>query len=679
LLLENRCLPRPGRWRPAPSVSHPGSTLPSVHEFEIPFALIECGSCDEERPALGSCPHCAAASTEPDPHVAERIKAVEQAREIVQSTDIEPTNMSIESVWATFDGWIDQLFESIGEIANDPSDQVGLTGLANVNLKLAAMKGGLEGVPRLRPTTAIWRAIDRIVESLTQVAKSYAGALVAATPEEAETQAASAQSALDAAAGFAGRASTLANRLQIVEDAGSLPAGLATLAAEAFADVEAQDLIDFDSTGRWLYQRITSRDDCPTGLGVGLNLIWAHAEAGLDPDRFLDAATLTFRILDSGTATITGLIKNTNWRSAFEDASLEMYDAAQELESGLTGAQGSERLEVRAAIRMGALLVERVAQVFLATLMCIEGRRDWRSVESKDVNALLTMTRKAGYCDLLFGIDAALRDADAHGEFCLEDDSVSFTSKRAEYARLDNDELVDHVLGAVESCLAIHTAIVCLMAIHGVPVEDIDTTVLQMTTDQRLTLTMGLSGLTNVHVVTFERPGVVTLRAESGYEVQKPLTILATLHPHFPTGTREVILEIREPSLTFSTVGPVDLLDAWQAEENPFEKEARMIEMLRTFKVNGRPVASKEQTRKWAAVKAAEAVSSDGAVERFRSLEILSRRVRDSKMERCMASLVRLQSSRDDGTPVTHRDRRAPDLIVQWMSQELSTPNQDPH
>jgi len=628
---------------------------------------------------LGSCPQCGAASTEPDPYVTERIEAVEQAQEMAQSTRDQPADVGIESVWAILDVWIDQLFESLGDIAEDPSDRAGREGLANARMTLATLEDALDALPRLRPVVAVWRMIDQIVESLTEVAECYAGALVAATPEEAETQAASAQLALDSAAGFAGRASTLADRLQIVEDAGSLPSKIAALAVEAFADVEAQDLIDFDSTGRWLYQRITSRDDCPTGLGVGLNLIWAHAEAGLDPDRFLDAATLAFRILDSGTATATGLINNTGWRSAFEEASREMYDAAQELESGLTGAQGSERLEVRAAIRMGALLIERVAQVFLATLMCAEGRRDWRNVESKDINSLLTMTRNAGYGDLLFGIDAALRDADAHGEFCLEDDSVSFTSKRAEYARLDNDELVDHVLGAVESCLAIHTAIVCLMAIHGVPVEDIDTTLLQMTTGQRLILTMGLSGLANVHIVTFEHPGVVTLRAESGYEVHKPLTILATLHPHLPTGTREVILEIREPSLTFSTVGPVDLLNAWQAEEDPFEKEARMIEMLRTFKVNGRPVASKEYTRKWAAMKAAEAVSSDGAVDRFRSLEDFSRRVRDSKMERCMASLVRLQTSRDEGRPANDRDRRAPDRIVRWMNQELSEPNQDPH
>ena len=355
-----------------------------------------------------------------------------------------------------------------------------------------------------------------------------------------------------------------------------------------------------------------------------------------------------------------------------------MFDSALELDHSLSGAAGVERLEFRAAIRLGAVLVERVAQVFLATLMTVHMRRDWRSMANRDVNALRQTAADAGYGSLLLGIDLALRDADAHGDYRLTEGGVEFTSDRAEYTELTEDELVDRVLAASESCLAIHTGIVCVLATRGVPVEELDQDLLEMTDEQQLALAMGINGI-SVERIEIQEGETVVIDGTSAVRIHKPLTLAASIHPHLPEDAHDLLVRVQDPELTVTVEGPVAMLDEWQAAQEGIEKEARMVELLYSYKVNGRRIATRQKLRKWAAIKALEAASTDDATSSVTALHELSGRIEDAKLEKHMRSMLRLIEARKGRGTATDRDRRTLGELARWASLNIQGPSQDPH
>lgn len=648
-----------------------------MHEFSIPFTVTECSDCEAERPVAGTCPSCGSVSEDVDPSVEPRAEAVMLVESIVSGgcSGAEVPDR-LDDAWTFLSDWIGAFFSSLQALVEEPSEEARAAALGERIAEIKVLREQLDSTPRLRPETAVSRVLIQIIGALERVSASYLRVLAAATPEEAQRESDLAQEALDEAGVLAARVSTLIQRRERFVGE-RVPDVLAGLATDSFSDVQASNLLDFESAGGWLFERISDGEPCPNGLGVSLNLVWAYVEANLDPDRFLDCATSTFSHLVSS-ASIDGLIANEDWRQKMSEASREMFDSAMELDHSLAGAEGIERLEYRATIRLGAVLVERVAQAFLATLMTVDLRRDWRSMANRDLNALHQMADNAGFGSLLVGLDMALRDADAHGQYQLVERGVEFMSNRAEYSSLTEDELVDRVLAASESCLAMHTAITCVLALRGVPIEELDESLLHMTDEQQVALVMGINGVSVDHVELGD-DGRLIIDGSASILIHKPLTLLASLHPHLPEGVVALRVRIRDPELTVIVEGPVGLFDAWRDAPEGIEKECRTVEVMHAFRVNGRRVATKQHLRKWAAVKALGAASTGQAASSLRVLRELAERLNDAKLERHVRSLLRVVEAGEGHEPTPVHDPRSSDELTRWASLRLVGPTQDPH
>ena len=285
-----------------------------MHEFSIPFTLTECSECGAERPVSGSCSSCGSVSREVDPLVQVRTEAVARAQRISREYREPSAPVDLHEVWSLLDGWIDGFLSSVGALVQGPSEIQNADSLGKRIGEIKNFGKQLRSTPRLRPETAISRVLGQVVAALEEMTTTYLHVLAASTPEEAQQQSEMAQEALDRAAVLAGRVSLLLQRRDKLDGNAGIPDALADMAVDSFSDVQASDLLDFESSGGWLFERIADGASCPKGLGVSLNLIWAYVEPNLDPDRFLDAAAFTFSSLTSSAA-IDGLISNENWRA----------------------------------------------------------------------------------------------------------------------------------------------------------------------------------------------------------------------------------------------------------------------------------------------------------------------------------------------------------------------------
>jgi hypothetical protein len=666
-------------------MSSEAGTLEDV-ELSLSFALVKC-SCGNERQAGQLCKVCGCQGTEFDEYL-------ERRREIVAALDLqvvaphEPAPASLESLWVTLRGWLDDFTTAI-EQTNQGSPHEASGRLQRAVDNLSVLSTHVIAAPKLRPRLAEWRAVDRVLQMNARLIDHWTRALVAPTPAAVNDEAESGQAALDQAAAIIARFNAVSDEraaldeLELTDEYGDVVAG----AAGAFTLAGARNLIEFEQSGAALFERMTGTRACPVGFGIRLQMLNLIVESSFDEDRFWESTRAAYRAMIDSSEAFARLARDERWRRDFVLISREARDAGPEA-AAITAAGANRRRELRSGIRLGATITERLAPGLVATLLSIKRRNAYTRERAKEIRTLLNEGNAAGYGSLLQGIDLAFRDADAHGEFEISDDGVRFTGTRREYDFLSDEELLDRVFMGFESVSALHVGIAAALPAVGVEHEELEEILVdQPEPSEMARILMAMNGWEDIQV---QRDGK-TLRIRGTRKVETPTTVAATLLPAIDEDVEELILEGEGIGRLCVARGPVAPFRRAAATSDPAEKHAASLEALATWTIDGKCPIAGSSLRKVVALTALEVLSpatqQEDALATLRALAGLTNRLaangllasrRDRRLVEAVSAALELREQAVTGHLSPERvpqvvtalaglaPERVPDLRATW-------------
>ena len=603
----------------------PMSRHPGLVELRLSFSLVRC-LCGATRQAGLTCQECGCAPEEVD-------EGLERRRQIVEAVDAgsisadEQTPQLLGDLWSDISSWLGQ-FTDAYEQTGDGAVNDAAARLRDALIALAVLRAQIAIAPRHRPFLAHWRAAERILDLHENLVAHYTGAFIASTPEEAEREAAEGQVALDAAAEIINRFNAVNDERAALDevDPGDEYADLIVGARGAFNLADAENLIDLETKGASLYERVTGRSDCPVGFGIRLQMLNLIVESTFDEERFWAAARSVHDAVLGRREPFSLLVRDSQWRGEFVEVAREARDAGLEASAIATGALNRRR-DIRSGIRLGAVITERLAPPLVATLLTLLHRATYARERAKDVSTLLRELKAAGLSDLVAGIDLAVRDADAHNKFVVTDKGVEFTSTRREYDFLTDGELLDRIVMGFESTSALHIGIAAALPVVGVEHEELDALVDDRPTDEEgVRIVLALNGWTDIEL---DRDGT-TLRIRGRRAVETPVGVAATF-AQFLDDIDELILEGEGIGPRRVARGPAEPFRRAARSTDPHEKHLATIESLASWTIDGRRPLASTSLRKVIAHEALQALLSgtpqDEAVSWLDALHSLAERL----------------------------------------------------
>ncbi len=626
-------------------------------KLTLTFALVEC-SCGRTRQAEQRCEHCGRQGEEVDEDL-QRRRTIASSLDLTPRRPNDPPPLELGDLWSVLQGWLDGFMDAFARINEDEPERAAER-LQHELDSLSRLRECIESAPKRRPHLAPWRNARRIIDGYDQLVDRYTAALVAARPAAAEAEAQRAQEVLDEATQIIDRFNAITDewaaldRVDLADEYGDVIAGI----RGAFALSGAENLLEFEARGAGLYERIAGNRDCPTGFGIRLQMLDLIVRSSLDEERFWSAAATVYRTLIAAKQPYGLLVRVEHWRRDFVEVAGEWRDAG--IEAAEISAPNRRR-ELRSAVRLGALIAERLAPPLIATLLTVKRRSVYERERAKNLRPLLQEARDAGLADLVAGIDLALRDADAHGEFEIVANGVRFTGTRREYDFLSDDELIDRVLTGFESISALHFGIAAALPEVGVDydeMEELMSTKPDPTDMVRIALAM--NGWDEIEV---ERKGE-TVRASGTRTVPTPTGVAASLLPTLEDHVKFLILEGRGTDGVHVARGPVEPFRRGASATNPAERHAASLEALATWTIDGKAPISPTAFRKVIAVTVLEALNpemeDDEALTTLHALADLTTRLKtqglarqrdDRRLHDAVGAALRLQQQISVGSP----------------------------
>jgi hypothetical protein len=583
----------------------------------LSFSIVRC-ECGEERLAGQRCDSCGCDPSETDADLDRRrallavIRETHEARGNIADEPQQHQPVSLETVWHELTESLGGLLSAFERSNDDSIDEAAerlLISLSTVEL----LRLRVSDTPRRRPTLVVWKAVERVLALEAQLADRYLSAIVAPTPADAEEAAADAQLLLDEAAAIAGRFSDVVDARFAVDEAdlgdeyGDVIAG----ARAAFSLANATNLVDFEAKGVELWERITGSSECPVGFGIRLQMLNLIVESSFDEDRFWQSAQHVYRSLGAALEPFALLVQDESWQRDFAAVAREARDAGIEAAAiGIIGA--NRRRDLRAGIRLGAVVSERLGPPLVATLLAVKRRSAYARERSKDVRTLLQEGRNAGLGELLQGIDLALRDADAHGAFEIREGGVAFSGTRREYDFLGDEELLDRVLLGFESVFAFYIGIAAALPAAGFEPERLDLLLAEKPAmEDGVRVVLALNGWSDVVV---ERAGA-TLRIRGTRHAETATGVPASLLPVLDEDVEELVLQADGLGRARVARGPLEPFRRGAEQEDPAEKHAASIEALASWTIDGRAPIARSTLRKVVAVTALQAFDPEKSEE----------------------------------------------------------------
>ena len=631
--------------------------------YRVVFSLWECESCGSQFSAMDGCQECGATASQPDPHVDDRRALVEDLRcPPVHLAESEPIALSV--LWGELSEWVARLYEGLGAVGEHGRSAA--HGLVVALEALVLMRHRAAATPRLRPFIAVWRTVDTILDQLSEFADANLDALAAPSPAVAGEAHQRAQAILDQAADHAGEAARLALELGTPASAGFFDT-YADRTATVFGEEGVTSLTEFDERGAVVFERVTGGASYERGIGLSLVLIDHLARDFLDADRFDADVQRTYELLARNSKHLANLAADEEWMAELRRAKRELFAALVDLHDSSQGSIQDEFFGVRAMLRLGQNLTEGVAPHYLATLLALRGRKDWRRLAAYDSARLVRQTQQAGLASLTKGIDLAVRDADAHRDYDVEPDRVRVGSSRGG-KEVNHEELVDIVLADLESCLLLDTALTCALVVGGAPVESLDSaTTLIQPTDQ-MKMLISAAGMGEITVVHRGRSLTVTGRASAmGWS---SLPVAAAVEGLAPGAFESLEFVVRAPDgTTWTDHGPLAPLREFRDAEG-FDKEAWTVEAMARWRVRSRPLMSRKVIRCWASRRIGQLIGDDllRVPQLLASLQRLAERLHDSKLTSALGAMERLARARISGVPPPAADAWAADQLARWIN-----------
>jgi hypothetical protein len=524
----------------------------------ISFMRIECRRCEERRIVGLPCPTCGEApdEREVDPNRQARRRLAAASLAILHDPPPPPVTPAGDEPAIFFgralevmEGFLRSLIEAVADTAR----------VEELLYAARAIRQGASDAreaPRLRPWIASWRAVDEVFRRLDSVARRYLAAISAESPREAQLEAASAQTELDAAAAPATDLAARLTRWSEVEATEGPDAALAVHAEHSFVQTGAEDLLGFDRAGAEVFRRVTGSAACPTGLGFALNIMARQAEGPFDDERFWRVAKQGFAILAADHAWLAALAGNATWIEDLDEALVRGREAAILMEA-TSSAVTTERLGVRVVLEGVENLVEGPGRRFAATLLAAVKGRPYGDYRGQTSGAVIESARQQpALHDLLEGLDPAIRRASAHGEFRLDGEHVVLMNRGADVEWLTQSELLDRALICAESLNAITLAVICAAAAAGVDPSVIGAGLIdEMDRGVLVAAVLGGAGWKGVEMSI--EGGVTTISGRSGISKGR-LMLVSALVPVLPADASVLSLNQADGEERHVLIGPLD-------------------------------------------------------------------------------------------------------------------------
>lgn len=613
-------------------------------EFKLSWAQIECTRCGAARVRGVVCSEC---GQSPDPREVDpaRQKRQRWSNDLLSMLDapagVPSATIAIPSeVWHQLGSWLEGYLEALARAIEDNSN---LPELRDSVAEFIGWRGAVRSAQRLRPWVAVWHAMDEVMAALETVCRRFLETAGAETPLAAQRAAAAGQRAIDSAAAAASHLNEKLDRWNRITAAEDPEKALPMWVLSALEAAGVADPLSLDQSGHALFQQVTgSTGLIPTGVGVGLRLTHVQAELILDADGLWRSCRSTFHALMERRPRLREILTDPTVIADLSEAMVTGYDAAVALHAVVATARRT-RQEVRALMAFGHSLIEGPGRRLLAITCAVTTRRPYDQLRRADSASLAQMTRQAGLSQIVGGFDRAIRVAKAHEDYSIleRDELITIVlSSGPGEVRMTLEVFVDRILAGLEAVLALQTVITCCQAALGLESASGDVfSTLGLETNTMLGTLLGLAGWTNV---TGRIDGPTLSIAGHGVLTPKSFNLAAMLIPYLPHDVQHLQIETVTSAGRHIIEGPTAELHQWMRSSDGFTRGILFVEAGIAWRLDGEPLLSRNQVRKWSAVSCAQLLEEPFAARAGRLKQLLrfATRISDAELTESIRAVM---------------------------------------
>ena len=578
----------------------------------LAFAQADCRRCGGRRLATRPCPDCQAPAVwhEVDARLQRRQRIATQVlnaliveMRVGQRRGAAP--MTINQVAQELEGWPTRFLRALNR-AGSPSGEA--SELIDLVKDLGRVRRGVEG-DVLRPEREPCRAALVTVGRLAAVAREWMNAFASPTPLEAEAYASQAQILLDQAIVPIADLVERAGRLEVISVTSSddLLLALAALAATGAGPGDDGDsLLALDNMGTDEFRAITGSSSPSPGAGIGLHLMLQVVDVTMDRDRFISAAQASFQSFSGHPTRLAALVQTASWREAHSRANEQAFHLAV-TSAAVQSAASSDRMAVEGLLSAVHKLVEGQARHLVATLLTVEKGSHYARLKRQDSSAVFKQAQQAGFERLLEGLDSPVRNAAAHMDFRVDDDSVVLNVDRGPTTVYTHAEVLDLSLAAQESVLALHAGLTCALETGSLNDSDLDLVIPALSPHVVLASILLLAGWTGVDIEHTAHESTIT---GDGALTPESLPLAAAAAAWLPLSTRRLVWKTVMDGRTAVLDVDIDALRGWHSRKGTLEEEGALLIAMSRSLFNGVPLAAPEMVDGWVAARVTEARES---------------------------------------------------------------------
>jgi len=533
------------------------------------------------------------------------------------------------------------------------------------------IEADLGAVPRLRPQVQLVRNVETVVGHLRKGLEGYLEAFLVSEEEKAERLVLAGNEAFNQAAASI---DSLERQSQLIEGISAAPltdpSAWPFLAQYPLQGTRASDMLGYAREGQALVEDILGVR-VPEEFGIGLRLTKLQVEAlGLDPERFWRVLKRIHEMIEAHQPRISALTKNEQWLENFRYASVDLHLAG--LRFATVSGDARSDLQVKALIGFGANLVEPISKWILQGIYVAYKGDSYSKVRRKDVNVLLHELRQVGFGFALYGLDMAIRDADAHQYgYNRARDTVHFQSNRAEYPAKSREELIDRVLGGLESVLAIHGALVLSLAKTGIDIEALDPipVIWDMEIESRLEVLLSATGWRKIELDLSDDEPVI--RGDFAFPMNTMSVVgqmIVGLIPYVPEDWQRIRLEVRDNSEQHIVSGEIGPIRRWQAETDEHRKLLAWVEFVGRWTMDGKALMPSSTIRAFMGALVFQMLrgNSEYPIAEFEELIAVANRLGDWRLKDTLARARRALILKSRGTAVRRQNQQALISLLKW-------------
>jgi hypothetical protein len=636
--------------------------------FDIPYRRIECARCHTTRVRGLACPDCGRLpdTWEIDDHTRRRQQVVPRLEALLDEQPETAPWRSLEQfrheVFGELQPILPTLFQAIRGFVQGDDEGVGLEAAI---ADFVQLRERIHRVDQRRPFLLLACTTGNVVDEIEQMLRCYLGALTADVPLRAQQLAEDAQTHID-------RAAAHFDAFNARADADSDPVDTtssALLIESIYANYMARTGATLEQVLAHGEQRIADLLGVPgdTDAGLQLLLFEDYAAANLDHDRFLKTVAAAHHLFTTHGAELRRLTAaSPELLQDYVDVQIGVFNSAWRIINTTSTAQ-TDRQVIEAALDLEVELVEGAGALVTRLLLLLVGHKTTAYSKLKQGNATEDLrTARQHRPDLeplLAGLDGDVRTAKAHRQVQYAGSTITITP-RSGTRTIEVEELLDILLEGIESMLA------CLVALRQALADlHIDAH------DENFLNDIGLSTIDLAEIALRLMTGAdTTIDVDQGdvvidlvgdvngwslFGLVASLGLLLDEH----NGYRMTHTD----GFTSRTVsGPTDPYRGGTPAQE-FDKQLRCIRVALTSHLNGQPWLNRDQLRKWAAVKATDALQLPDlrqAMRQTRSLVTLAHEAEDSDLEQLMRDCMRWQRLQEP-------DLNVVDRLQPWVSSDV--------